>query len=461
MQTITKNQYDLYVFFTRNNLAEFFSEELEWYKNDANTLWGVICLDKTDNDYTAIISARDENKQIRCVDLDDSFVSLESAREWLFARTNELEKSDTVNSPLTAKKRKRKDIFIPIVKESKLNRYFQIVNKSPTHSAAKNVISEIMPHFFDVDGNFIEQFQTQFDSRLWELYLFCYFNEEGLTVNRNYHAPDFIVSDGRLEVGVEAVVVANKNPNKSWETFPSFEQKQNMPIRWSSSLCRKLEHVDKSGKRYWEHPHTQGKPFVIAIADFHETFSMTWSQNSLITFLYGYEYEHYYNESKKLIIVPKKVKEHISGEKRIPSGFFFQKDTENISAVIHSSSATVSKFNRIGKQCGFDENEVIMYRIGTYWNPDPNASKPNQFQYLVTEENSEPWSEGVSIFHNPNAKHPLPHDFFQDASQHNLVNGFIETYHASSAVFSSITMIFAREEKMREFKSFINNNPTN
>lgn len=40
LKAISKNKYDLYVFFTRNNLAEFFNEEIEWYMNEAKTLWG-------------------------------------------------------------------------------------------------------------------------------------------------------------------------------------------------------------------------------------------------------------------------------------------------------------------------------------------------------------------------------------------------------------------------------------
>lgn len=53
-----------------------------------------------------------------------------------------------------------------------------------------------MSHFKDIDGNFIEQFQsTGFDARLWELYLNTYLIEEQLFFDRNYNAPDFIVKN--------------------------------------------------------------------------------------------------------------------------------------------------------------------------------------------------------------------------------------------------------------------------
>ena len=118
MIKISKNQYDLYVFFTRKNFAEIFNDEKEWYMNKLKTLWGVICLDKQDNNYSVVISARDKNKQIRCIEVEISFDTIDSAREWLFARVKRLEKEEKY------KNYKEIDIFTPIVKESKLDSFF-------------------------------------------------------------------------------------------------------------------------------------------------------------------------------------------------------------------------------------------------------------------------------------------------------------------------------------------------
>lgn len=417
---------------------------------------GVICLDRQDRNYTVIFSARDENRQIRCVDLKIDIENIDEARKFLFEHSKELESTLEIEQKFN--KKLVKDLFIPKVKESKLNRYFRFIAKSPTHSAARNVINEIMPHFFDVDGNFVEQFQTTgFDSRLWELYLFCYFNEEGLQIDRNHFAPDFLLSIDDIKVSVEAVIVGNEEPDKIFNKLPKIEEitknKELMPAKWGSPLYSKLNH-HKSGKHYWEYEHTKEKPFIIAIADFHETFSMIWSGSSLVTYLYGYEYDYSYNEEGELIIYPVKVEKHskAEGEKTIPSGFFFQEHAENISAILHSSCATISKFNRIGKQCGFDENDVLMYRVGSVYDPNPNASLPKIFQYLVTEENSEPWSEGVTVFHNPNAKYPLPLDFFQNAAQCYLKEDFIATFSENSIVYSSVTSVFTREGELNDFK---------
>jgi len=43
----------------------------------------------------------------------------------------------------------------------------------------------------------------------------------------------------------------------------------------------------KVARRYWELPHVNGRPFTLAIADYHKSGSMTWSLHSLHSHLYG------------------------------------------------------------------------------------------------------------------------------------------------------------------------------
>lgn len=447
MREISKNQFDLYLFFTKEVGVELVNEEISWYMNEAKTLWAVICLDKIDNNYNVIFCARDENRQVRCIDLKTDIESFESAKEFMHFHAQSLEYK--IESPKKPKRKILDDLFVPIAKHSKLNPNFLTVSKRPPYSAARNVINEIMPHFFDVDGNFVQQFQTTgFDSRLWELYLFCYFNEEGLQINRKHFAPDFLLDSAKAEVSVEAVIVSNKNATGICRPFPKAEditrEEKTMPAKWGSSLYSKLTHVDKAGTHYWEYPHTKKKPFVIAIADFHDTFSMIWSQTSLITYLYGVEYNYSFDSDGNIIVHPHKVTSHPKGvgQNTIPSGFFFQKNSENISAVLHSSCATISKFNRIGKQCGLDENNVLMYRIISVYDPMPNSVSPKISSYMVTENTSESWGEGVTVFHNPNAKHPLPSDFFHNAAQCYLQDDLIHITSTNPIVYSSITLIF-------------------
>jgi len=223
-----------------------------------------------------------------------------------------------------------------------------------------------MPYFIDIDGNFIEQFQTTgFDSRIWELYLFSYFIEDSFVIDRRHNRPDFILSKYGDNIAVEAVTVGRKNPPKYMQLDPEKyfrkllsdkEDDNEMAIKFGSPLFSKLS------KKYWELDYLKGILIIIAIADFHEDYSMTWSHNSLIKYLYGYKHDYYHDKNGTLIILPKKIKNHIHGSKIIPSGFFDQPDVENISGILFSSSGTISKFSRMAIQSGFGVKKIKTYR---------------------------------------------------------------------------------------------------
>lgn len=72
---------------------------------------------------------------------------------------------------------------------------------------------ETMRWYDDVDGNFIEQFQTPgFDARVWELYLFAVLTEAGFTVSRPKPATDLLAVGPRGDFTVEATAI---NPTES------------------------------------------------------------------------------------------------------------------------------------------------------------------------------------------------------------------------------------------------------
>jgi len=452
MKKINRKRFDVYVDFTRNPSIFLFGKEVGWYENDAHNIIGVIIWDFHDKDFNAMLLGRDENRKFRGYHGKSSLQSFDEAEEWIFETSAKYESENYEVFSQGYDLQPGIDLFAPVVVKSKLNPLFEILSTSPTHSAAKALIAEITPHFFDIDGNFVEQFQTQgFDSRLWELYLFCYFNEEHLQINRSYNAPDFLLSNGKTEISLEAVIVGRKTPPSPYSNIEQLinvdvekEIDNSMPILFGSPLYSKLNHTARvTGQHYWEFPHTLGKPFVIAIADFHEDFAMTWSTTALVEYLYGYRYSSTYDEKGNLIIHPEKINSHKNPEtgKVIPSGFFFQPGTENISAILHTSSGTISKFNRKGKQCGFDENNTEMLRCLLYYNFEENASNPIPLQYSVSEETDEAWSEGISIYHNPNAAVPLSNSFFPSAAQHSLKGENIVSDMRGPFVLTSYTML--------------------
>jgi len=450
IKELTKSRFDALVAYCRSPITEFFSVELSWYADEEEKVIGLVLLDTTDLDYTAIVLARDERGRYRAIDLQVSVVDQETATEWLKRAIRWHSSSVEKIFPQGEKGSAGVDLFTTIAPVEKLHPGFVMLKDSEGYSSAKGIISEMMPHFVDIDGNFVEQFQTTgFDARLWELYLFAYITEEALFLERTHHRPDFVVTKYSKTVGIEAVTVGRKaaNPPKlihlsyNVKLPEEFDIDQYMPIRYGSALYTKLK------KKYWELPSIKDKPLIFAIADFHDDRSMLWSSTSLIQYLYGVKHAFHYDKDGKLIISPRRIEKHQIGEKEIPSGFFFQPDSEHVSAVLFSASGTLSKFNRMGKLAGFGSPHVRLVRMGTCYNHDPNAALPHIFCVEIDPKKySETWAEGLSMFHNPNALHPVPEELFPSIAHHHYVEGQIVSRIPEFYPYGSLTFIVTQNK---------------
>ena len=429
---------------SRDPAAAYMSEELEWYADANETVLGIVLRDTIDSDFVGILLGRDEGERFRAFDVQASISTLEEARVWVKGGVRWHAGTGKTTFPQGDETRGL-DLFTPIVSIAKQHPFFTKLSQEESFIPAKTVINELMPHFVDIDGNFIEQFQSSgFDARLWELYLNTYLNEEQLFFDREHHAPDFIVKKYGKQVAIEAVIVGRKsdNPPSLFQGEPKLlhpseieeKHKDEMPIKFGSPLFSKLK------KEYWKLGHVEGNPLVFAIADFHDDQSMQWSSNALINYIYGVKHDFSHDKDGNLVISALKIEKHQVGDKAIPSGYFFQPDVENVSAVLFSSSGTISKFNRIGRQAGFGPDNIIMHRFGTHHNHDPNASLPKQFAYQVTTESNETWGEGLSMFHNPNAEHPVPEGLFPSIAHHYYDDGQIVSHLPEFYPYSSMTI---------------------
>lgn len=429
---------------SRSPAAAYMSEEIGWYTNEDETVLGILLLDIVDNDYVAILMARDESGIFRCFDLKCSFQTLDSAKNWLIAEM-EARTIQGLKVYPQGESGSGVDLFKSVTPSEKQHPSFIRLANENSFVPARAVINEMMPHFVDIDGNFVEQFQTTgFDSRLWELYINAYLVEEQLFIERDFESPDFIVKKYGKSVAIEAVIVGRKknkpvryikepSPIRTAKEIRELHRHE-MPIRFGSPLYSKLK------KEYWNLPHVAGKPLVFAIADFHDDQSMLWSSTALITYLYGVYHEFEYDEENQLVVIPINIDAHTVGEKEIPSGYFFQPCAENVSAVLFSASGTISKFNRIGRQAGFYHPDVLMIRTGTRHDHDHNASVPKLFKYIVDETSDETWAEGLSMFHNPNALHPVPKELFPTIAHHEFKEGQILSDLPEFHPYGSVTL---------------------
>ena len=416
-----------------------------WTTSDERLL-GVVIMDLTDRDYNFIILARDKHGRFRAVDVGETYFTRRMAEVALTKRMPEVhaegdaafEQGDETGKPL--------DLFTPLLLRDQLHPLFVTLADGPGFSAARDVISEIANVFEDPDGNFVRDFQsTSFNSRLWELYLYAALVEEGFKLDRSHAQPDFIASTSEQKIAIEATTV---NPTIGDDGRPvEFPEPKNsddlekllrdyMPIKFGSPLFKKLK------KKDWDREHLQGLPYVVAIADFHGPQTMTWSGSALSCYLFGLRVDFNRtsdNEGLPWSYAP--IREHVQGDKHIPSCFFGQPDAENIAAVIFTNEGTLPKFNRMGALADFGDPGVRLIRKGTLLNPDPTSALPTLFSIDVDDpEYHEGWADELQVFHNPNARNPLNRNLFPKAVHHFVKDGEIKSYGPPHRVLGSMTL---------------------
>lgn len=430
MESISRLRFDALAGYSRSPRTLIDSVEIEWYSEANEKVLGVLIQDTEDKDYSCIVLGCDSVGRYRAVEVMPFFETVEEVRQAIPTVLESWAARDAADYEQGDEPRAAVDFFTPIRPEDRLHPLFRTLTSCEGYSPARGIIAAMMHYFQDPDGNFVEQFQTAgFDARIWELYLFAVLAELRFSVDRAHPAPDFLCTGLLGRFFIEAVTV---NPTivdgRSVETGRPDDPAEldrymmhYLPIKFGSPLTTKLN------KRYWELPHVNQQPIVIAVQDFHYPKSMTWSETSLIRYLYGHVFKWHHDEEGKLIITPERIVEHVWGQKRIPSGFFYLPNAEHISAVISNRQGTVSKFNRMGLKAGFGSGRVRMLRVGTRYFHDKDSAAPAEFAADVNSADYvEDWMEGMCVFHNPNAQIPLPpemlpgaaHHFFEDGEMH-------------------------------------------
>lgn len=251
IEALDKKRFDALVHQSRSPAAAYVSEEQSWWTTPDESVIGVVIRDTVDNDYLGIALGRDEVGRFRAFDISESFATVEDAQGWLH-RAMRWHARDRDQIFPQGGTDKSIDFFKTVAPDEKLHPYFVILRGSEAHLPAREIINLMAPHFTDIDGNFVEQFQTTgFDARLWELYVHAYLVEEELFFDRDNSAPDFIVEKYGERVGIEAVTVGRQsnNPARYFKPNPGqirsidvrAEHANAMPIRFGSPLFSKLQ----------------------------------------------------------------------------------------------------------------------------------------------------------------------------------------------------------------------------
>jgi hypothetical protein len=457
VRPISQTLFDLLAIGTRRSITRITTRESSWWSTLDGDILGTVFLDTYDQDWNWILLARDRIGRFRCADIRVSYPTervamaqlrvamAEKSRDPAF--TGMEEQGDEPERVL--------DLFEDRgVDDARLHPYFLELRDRPGRSPARKVFEAISPWLVSSDPHLVKEFQeSQFDQRLWEIYLWAMFRDQGYDVEHS-EAPDLIVASPWFNFSVEATTVAPStsgalalHPNPETPEEVAAFLTDYMPMKFGSPLVSKLRKVDAQGKHYWEKPGAEGLPFVLAVADFHKAAdgqspaSLTYSQGGLYPYLYGTRVSAEVVDGH-LIFRNEPVTEHTYNGKTVPSGFFDLPDAEHVSAVVFSNAGTLAKFDRMGVLAGFAPPKHIYRRIGYMFDPDPEALVGIPFSIDVTDPNyREFWGDEVQVFHNPRALTPIPVGAFPDAAHFFYKQGKLMTRERDGRVLSSMTLI--------------------
>ncbi|MEP5762602.1 MAG: hypothetical protein ABJ327_25435 [Litoreibacter sp.] len=208
------------------------------------------------------------------------------------------------------------------------------------------------------DKNWVSDCQTaNFHTRMWEAQLLASFREQGLLVTQDHVSPDFEVEN---HLGGKATVeVVTANPSIAYDHVnapPSTHPTERDEIFFGSAAVRFAKTLrSKLQREYHRLPHVAGKPFMIALADFHAPASMVWSREALIGYLYSSGADARSINGKIIPIETKRDK--LLGKDDIPTGLFTDERQSDLSAVIFSNTCSISKLYRVGISAGAQVSE--------------------------------------------------------------------------------------------------------
>lgn len=309
------------------------------------------------------------------------------------------------------------------VKEDRYHEKFKILKNILNLTGEQDILNDWVTGFEDRDNKIVKEFQTTFHSSFFEFFLFALFKEAGFSVDFTKNRPDFIITKP-LAMYIEAVVSNIKKDGRGEDTRTLddiFEMIEPPYLRTEfygkldESIVRHSNAVLGKSKKYLnEYVNldyiNKDVPYVIALSAYDQVNYGNQFYYPMAALLYGYYYntdtENY--EKRDFIIKP-------NTKSEIPIGLFNDSGMEHISAIIFSSVVTLGKLTSLSisqNKSPLKTNSVMMVRHG--------QDEPHYKLHEVTEEQPEYLSDGVFVFHNPNAKNRILLDVFDKTNVINI-----------------------------------------
>lgn len=335
------------------------------------------------------------------------------------------------------------DLFSTKIAKNKLNENFKIIYKDPKLSPVREVIQSWGRGLLQRSGEetkFVNEFQTTFNSALWELYLNEMFIRLGYSVDYTKHSPDFYVTTpSGYKFNVEAMVSDKPHKPPVGDIFSESKFKHQSTLKLLGKIKDKHDiFTGVKGKKfpYSTMEHVVGKPFVLALAPFDSDLSLTQNNTIINRVLFGIEEPTMRDLSRGQ---QRKVLSIIKNEnEEIPLGIFTNDSYKEISAVVFSTTGTfgkavvqsgVERYIRSTKFRVLDVNDFIAcegmknegthtkkigseHYVKTYRQFYNNEVVGADVELCRSSDYTETHFDGLHVYYNPYATVPLDKDVF-------------------------------------------------
>ncbi|UIJ82401.1 hypothetical protein [Rhizobium leguminosarum] len=186
------------------------------------------------------------------------------------------------------------DLFEPRFREEKLHNHFRLISADAGYEKVQPIIQAWATGLLNRKGEsekFVNEFQTTFNSSMWELYLNRALIDLGCSVDFSKSAPDFFVrGPGNYEFNIEAVVSDMPATATPAKTFNEQDFKTRGALKLAGKIRDKLDLYRGSKEKkhpYWSMSHVRDRPFVIAIAPFDSELSLFQNNELINMVLFG------------------------------------------------------------------------------------------------------------------------------------------------------------------------------
>ncbi len=186
------------------------------------------------------------------------------------------------------------DLFYPRLPEENLHDHFRLIRADPAYAEVMPVIQRWAAGLLERKGEsqkFIKEFQSTFNSSMWELYLNRALTDLECLVDYSKAAPDFcVLGPNNFEFNIEAVISDQPPTIKQQKTFSEQDFKTRGALKLVGKIKDKLNlYRGTNGKKhpYSSLAHVRGRPFVIAIAPFDNRLSLFQNNELINMVLFG------------------------------------------------------------------------------------------------------------------------------------------------------------------------------